>query len=532
MDILDNKTLSKMEGRAMNISEFIGNYKIHPILFIGSGFSQRYLSNSFTWSGLLEHLAEVAYGDKKKYLDLMYKYPSNFEIIGQIIEEHFDNNAEDIQYDVADIVNDLFYQNLKIKNPTSRLKLYIAHRLGELQYRQSDLIKQEIAVLKQARKNISSIITTNYDTLVEEVFQFDALVGNHILLSNPYGSVYKIHGCVKSPENIILTTNDYSQFHQRYELIKAQLLSLFIHNPIIFIGYSISDENIKLLLKTIFTYVQPNSEQAEKIRKNFLLIEWAENSDSDMVFEYDLNLDSKIISINKIKTDNYIRIYEAIAKLNLPVSALDIRKVQNVFKDIVSGGSIKVLITENIDDLSNKDKVLAIGSNKTIRYEFKTISELISSYFSVMEEGNHQLIKLIDNQSTNKDQFIPIFGFSKICPNLDKAQSFKISVYQKLCVCSDKTPERNNSIKQYKHISEILNSNEIARTYKLDYIFRGVWHDILDLEEVKNYLINYSDDRNDSNYKRILCAYDYKVYGNESNNNTDTNSLNLSIASI
>ncbi len=56
-----------------------------------------------------------------------------------------------------------------------------------------------------------------------------------------------------------LRTNDYEEdydyFDNKYELIRAQLLSLFIHNPVIFIGYSISDRNIQQILKTIFSYV-------------------------------------------------------------------------------------------------------------------------------------------------------------------------------------------------------------------------------------------------------------------------------------
>ena len=93
------------------------------------------------------------------------------------------------------------------------------------------------------------------------------------MLSNPYGSIYKIHGCITRPDKIIITEEDYQEFEIRYELIRAQLLSFFIHNPIIFIGYSITDKNIKDILKTIFSYVDFNSELAERIRANFLLVE-------------------------------------------------------------------------------------------------------------------------------------------------------------------------------------------------------------------------------------------------------------------
>lgn len=60
------------------------------------------------------------------------------------------------------------------------------------------------------------------------------------------------------------------------------------------------------------------------------------------------------IRINKIKTDNYTAIYDALSKLVLPVSAMDIRKVQKVWNTIKSGGEIKVNITENIDELKMK----------------------------------------------------------------------------------------------------------------------------------------------------------------------------------
>ncbi len=40
----------------MDIREFISKYRNHPVLFIGTGFSLRYLSNSYTWDGLLKNL--------------------------------------------------------------------------------------------------------------------------------------------------------------------------------------------------------------------------------------------------------------------------------------------------------------------------------------------------------------------------------------------------------------------------------------------------------------------------------------------
>lgn len=183
------------------------------------------------------------------------------------------------------------------------------------------------------------------------------------MLSNPYGSVYKIHGCVSDIQNIIITEEDYERFDKRYELIRAQLLSLFIHNPIIFIGYSISDVNIKNILKTIFMCIEPSSKDAERIRKNFLLVEHQKDSISQEIREHDIDIEGfGTIRINKRKTDNYEIIYKSLSNLHLSVSAMDVRKVQDVFKEIKTGGEIKVSITDDLETLKNGEKVLAIGS--------------------------------------------------------------------------------------------------------------------------------------------------------------------------
>ena len=50
----------------MEINEFIKNYKTHPVLFIGTGISLRYLKTSYNWEGLLEKIAYELYENKEK----------------------------------------------------------------------------------------------------------------------------------------------------------------------------------------------------------------------------------------------------------------------------------------------------------------------------------------------------------------------------------------------------------------------------------------------------------------------------------
>ena len=502
----------------MDIFEFIKNYRNHPVLFVGAGVSLRYLKDSYTWDGLLKHISTNINNNQEYYLDIKsscstergYDYPK----IASRLEYDFNELLKNDRNGRFKQVNDLFYKNMEDNICISRFKIYISQLLQSIEYK--DNIQDELDELKKARKNIASIITTNYDQLIEKLFDFQPLVGNDILLSNPYGSVYKIHGCVKYPQKVIITEDDYTKFGEKYELIRAQLLSLFIHNPIIFLGYGIGDENIKSLLKTIFTYVDTNSETAEKIRNNFLLVEYEKNNTSLNVTEHDIDLEGlATIRINKIKTDNFKKIYKALSQLLLPVSAMDVRKVQNIVKEIYAGGNIKVNITEDLDSISNGDKIIAIGSKKTIQYYFQTISEIMTNYFKIIDESNSQLLELINKQKIQKNQYFPVFGFSQICDSIEKIEELKRQQIEKVHSAVNNIPESSKI--QHCNIENIINDTNITTSNKNNTIIWLIYNQQLQLSDAENYLRNYYDislDKSDTSYRKLLCTFDLKKYGN------------------
>lgn len=497
----------------MDIREFIGKYRNHPVLFIGTGISLRYLNNSYTWDGLLKNIATELTENPEFYLDIKSqcqiegKY--DFSMIATVLEEKFNQALSQDRNGKFKEINDTFYREMEKDNNLSRFKIYISKKLGELNYRECKL--DEIAEFKKARKNIGSVITTNYDHLIEEIFDFQSLVGNDILLSNPYGSVYKIHGCCNDPEKLIITKDDYNKFNNKYELIRAQLLSIFIHNPIIFMGYGIGDENIKSLLKTIFTYVEPNSEDANRIRNNFLLVEYEESSESHDICEHDIDIEGySTIRINKIKTDDFIEIYKALSGLNLPVSAMDIRKVQSIVKEIYSGGSIKVSITEDLDSLNNNEKILAIGSSKSITYTHQDASGMMINYFSIIDEANNQLLKIINEINIASSQWFPIFGFHKICPEILKATTLKDQQIEKLNKYLASLLDNTKS--EHTKIIDIISDINISEANKTNAIIWSVLKNDFDLDDL-NKLLKSMPNKRETNYRRLLCAYDYKKYG-------------------
>ena len=90
-------------------------------------------------------------------------------------------------------------------------------------------------------------ITTNYDTLFEAacaagqpndqpiILPYDSTKGGRFLL--------KLHGCATHPDDIVLTRSDYLHYSKTREALGSILQSVLIRHHVLFIGFSLSDEN-------------------------------------------------------------------------------------------------------------------------------------------------------------------------------------------------------------------------------------------------------------------------------------------------
>lgn len=106
--------------------------------------------------------------------------------------------------------------------------------------------------------HIHSIITTNYDTLIEDAFGTDGIS----VIRKDYDctriddgkvNLFKIHGDVEDIDDIILTSGDYrNEISQpRNQLVWDSVISEFSKRHIVFVGYSIEDGNILNLIEVI-----------------------------------------------------------------------------------------------------------------------------------------------------------------------------------------------------------------------------------------------------------------------------------------
>lgn len=148
---------------------------------------------------------------------------------------------------------------------------YIAHEIGRSKFDESLLhgfktVKgpgESHRLLSQLGPlGLRSIWTTNYDTLIEDVFPTAYRVFN----DNDYalmrrvirdGRVTKIHGSLGVDKNGIqtwsdrpvITRSDYEDYQREHPIIWSDLKARFLTNTFLFLGFSFNDPNIEVLLR-------------------------------------------------------------------------------------------------------------------------------------------------------------------------------------------------------------------------------------------------------------------------------------------
>jgi antitoxin component HigA of HigAB toxin-antitoxin module len=97
-----------------------------------------------------------------------------------------------------------------------------------------------------------NVITTNYDRLIERAFsdagkRCGTIVREDDLTRMQDVNVVKIHGCVTHLETIVITEEDYYRWLISDSEIKTLVRLWFLQRPMVFIGFSLSDPNLRQL---------------------------------------------------------------------------------------------------------------------------------------------------------------------------------------------------------------------------------------------------------------------------------------------
>lgn len=276
-----------------------------------------------------------------------------------------------------------------------------------------------------SKLSIDGVITTNWDDFCERQFpKFNKYVGQKELLFSKsivnIGEIYKIHGCMREPESLVLTYEDYADFNKRNAYLAAKLITIFIEHPIVFIGYSMNDNNIKSILTSIVQCL--DQDKIGLLQNNLFFVEWNRDSDAEMEVErFDMLMSEGVtLPVIRIKTYEFKPVYECLATFERQMSADMLRFYKQQFYEIIYSEKpekkLYVLPEKEIE--ANKEIQFVCGFGTIAKYQsavgYTGLKARDIFRDIVFENGNYESETLLTKtipELRKGTRYIPIYKY-------------------------------------------------------------------------------------------------------------------------
>lgn len=511
-----------------------------PIVFIGSGISKRYLESYPKWIELLQDLW-MELGNSEDFYGYLNKFKQDILRKGEISESllNFKINttvATELEYSINDaFYNDKihvegFSQEDAFRSNISPFKKLLSNKFVD--YKLLDSKKEEFQEFKKMLMKAQIILTTNYDALIEDSYNVTSkyrikkYIGQRGFFEHTYGyaELYKFHGCATDPNSLVITTEDYEKFDRNSILISSKIISMLLYSPIIFIGYSLSDRNVRTIIKNFVDSL--SNEELILLEKRLIIIERKEGEDE--VLEEVINDSELGCRLTVLKTDNYKEIYNKICKINQGVAPSEVRRYQHVIKELIvkrgkEGTLSDLLISpdelDNIEKImGNKNIVVAIGDSKII-FAMPNIVTYIYDYIDEETEQNLDImLRFIASQATKAR--LPFIKYlseesltsSNVNPVEKEKLRFRLKVFNDINRQIKSIPKSYNE--EYDKIDYIVGNN-----YNEDKECNLIAFNIerLDINEIRHYILKKLNEMKESGefkvstaLRRLTLIYDLK----------------------
>lgn len=499
--------------------------KSSPFLFVGSGFSRRYLGLE-DWKGLLQKFSN-GLKDFEYYMASADGYlPRVAELLAKDFNDHW---WKSVEYKESRNKN-----KSKIKDNTSALRFEICGYLDELSTKSfaDTNYQDEISLLSSL--NVDGIITTNWDSFLERLFpDYKIFIGqSELLFSNPQSiaEIYKIHGSITKPSSLVLTSKDYELFNEKNPYLAAKLITLFVEHPIVFIGYSLSDDNIISLIKAITSCL--GQEKLDKLRDHLIFVQ-RKSSGSDSEYSNTLlAVDGAQVPITVIKTNSFFPVYEAIDSIKRQIPARVLRYCkEQLYELVISKEPEQKICVVDIDDIESKEDVefvVGIGVASTYvshkGYSSFNIKDIFVDVLNGSEKlDSTQLLKYTIPNINSSCKYVPIFKYLKEI-GINSQEQYENSEwnFDKYVNIGFEGLKTKNYIRQYVKTERNKSTIEIIETNtseKVAILLPFQKAEEINIEALEKFLQENSEkfDTANSNYasyfRKLACLYDRLKYG-------------------
>lgn len=465
------------------IEQLVDNFNTIPFLFAGSGITRRYY-NLPDWKGLLNIMAGKISADP-----FIFRYYEDKAT-------HMDNNLYVINPKIATLLekdfNSAWFNDKKMQSMNKNITKLVLNGCSPFKAEICSILKdasnmipeyrEEVTLLNNvAKKSIAGIITTNYDLFFEKyISEYKVYVGQQQLLFSQLqgiAEVYKIHGSLNDPQSIVITEEDYKIFKESKEYLAAKLLTIFMEYPIIFIGYSISDQNIMDILESIVKCI--SEDEIDKLRNKFIFVEYVRNYDGYRISDHSFKFENgKILTMTKITLSDYSILYKALLnkKMRIPVRLLRMLKDELYLYTLTNNPTQNIKVAE-IDDerISNDDLVISIGTKES--FNLKGLEGISTDQWYrniVLNDLNYEVKDLLayaPRLASQESGVLPINSlFDKKYANIEGITSLIKESYDELL---SNTIKKQRDKYDFKSLEDIKKMNYSLDKELLYIVFKG-----------------------------------------------------------
>ena len=167
----------------------------------------------------------------------------------------------------------------------------------------------------------------------------------------------------RSKKRVSIFELKYDLFVRKSAYLSSKILTLFLERPIIFLGYSVSDPNIRRILRSISECLE--NSQLEQLKKRLIFIEWTEDPEEEGISERQFDFDNgKTIIMENIKLFDYSILYSAILDNTVKYDVKALRRIKSQLYELVKTNkpTEKLYVATNIeDDSQDIDFVVGVG---------------------------------------------------------------------------------------------------------------------------------------------------------------------------
>ncbi len=212
------------------------------------------------------------------------------------------------------------------------------------------------------------IVTTNYDDLLEQAVEnnilfYDTVCQDCDLPYTPNGRLLiKMHGDLKL-KNIVLKEDDYLMYSNNFRLIETFIKSLFANYTVLFIGYSLQDYDLKLIIRSVKEILGEHFQKAYLVDSNEkgrydVEVNYFRNLGVNIISKEDIPYKYKCIEVPELKSEqgkNVVRIIRSILEF------------ENSFTNIIEYYYEKLKVFKDLRKIRITDLINTLGINNSYR---------------------------------------------------------------------------------------------------------------------------------------------------------------------